>query len=278
MADELKKSVTSSLQDSGYISTDLSHLHTSSISSSGYYSRLDSVDSAPWQTLFDPSEPTSIFHAIKSNQPERLVTILDQIPHQSCLDFTDEEGRSPLVLACLLGQEDMVRMLVVSGADINKGEGDGAVHVCARVGSASCLEALGRCVDVSEAKEGVTYQGVDWDNRNWEGYTPLHLSILFGHQHVTQLLLWMSAPTSTPDLKAGRSPLHVAVEKDDLDSLKLLLQYEKNYSLEDYGGRTPYDLARMNGQKEICRFLEAKDADVGGSYMSDGDSSDEMEE
>ncbi len=133
-------------QDSGYQSTmdssmDSSHLKTSSISSSGYYSRLDSVDSVdptpsqlPWQhyVTIDDSELTPLHKSVISKNAELLQKILQISPHPSVLNVQTE-----------FSLETALHFAVkMNEIDVKDFQGNNVVHLAARYGFCDVLELL----------------------------------------------------------------------------------------------------------------------------------------
>ncbi|KAI1416004.1 hypothetical protein F5Y13DRAFT_186857 [Hypoxylon sp. FL1857] len=90
-------------------------------------------------------------------------------------------------------------------------------------------------------------------NRQTDAGTALRLSILHGNRPVTKRIL--DHPDIDPNLSGrnGKSPLHVAVRYEDLDSVKLLLAHPGiDTDVRDASGRTAGEIAnlRLKGRQD----------------------------
>lgn len=73
-------------------------------------------------------------------------------PHQMLLDTHNDEAQSPLHLAVLTQQWEIVRWLIVAGARPNTRNlcGDSPLHIAARKGDINCCVAITKSVDKRE--------------------------------------------------------------------------------------------------------------------------------
>lgn len=80
--------------------------------------------------------------------------------------------------------------------------------------------------------------------------------------------------------KAGRTPLHMAVERNDGQLMGFLLNECQNINIEvmTYGGLTPYQVAAILGRDSMLLMLEEHGADPLMTPESDYDSSDDESE
>lgn len=108
-------------------------------------------------------------------------------------------------------------------------------------------------------------QGVDLNFRDDEGYTPLHSAIdrQLGDKHqVLALLLAAGAPVNRKGLNDW-TPAHMAAARDDVEALRLLVQYGADLTMrtdiDDYA--TPLEEARSLGKLSAARYLESVDKD-----------------
>lgn len=58
------------------------------------------------------------------------------------------------------------------------------------------------------------------------------------------------------DGKSGRTPLHHAVETENMDSIAELLKYGANPSEPSFSGNTPIQIASGRGMQAIRQLLE----------------------
>ncbi len=62
--------------------------------------------------------------------------------------------------------------------------------------------------------------------------------------------------------ESGQTPLHIAVQMDDVDLVELLLENTKDVNVPDEEGVTPMHLAAQSRQKDVAELLLAKKANV----------------
>jgi ankyrin repeat protein len=167
------------------------------------------------------------------------------------------EGNSPLNCAILANQEDAVRFLLGSGADVNsKDMKIPPVFLAASVGSigvAKMLIAQGTWnanaaswtgqayfVDVcnSENIEGIELlleNGAKANTTNQTGRPVLAQAVKKGNIELVRLLLKYGANPDTSDL-SGNSLLSIAASQDRMDMMKLLLESGTNASSKNLSG------------------------------------------
>jgi len=138
---------------------------------------------------------------------------------------------SPLYLAVLLGDRDMVRLLLKHHANVN-GQSlfqDTPLHCAVTCRRGNIVEDL-------------LAHGADVSIRNQYGQTPLHRAASSGDPKIMALLLTPknAEPDAQDDL--GRSPLHYAALNDHLPIVKLLNAHQADFDLKDQLGETPRDI------------------------------------
>jgi ankyrin repeat protein len=101
------------------------------------------------------------------------------------------------------------------------------------------------------------------------GWTPIHCvsqgfqnsyipSVYQSLPDVARLLLEHGADANAqlPDSDdSGRTPLHVTMEFNNAEVVRVLLEHGANVDAEDSEGRTPYQIASANGYDEIMKLL-----------------------
>lgn len=90
--------------------------------------------------------------------------------------------------------------------------------------------------------------GVDPNQIDELGNTPLHYAVHIGSKEVTDLLLTYNANPNTRNNK-GKTPLHIAVQVDNDYLVRRLLLYGAGRDIQDIDGNTPVHLAAHNAQK-----------------------------
>jgi ankyrin repeat protein len=72
---------------------------------------------------------------------------------------------------------------------------------------------------------------------------------------IIRLLATHGADLNAVD-RAGNTALHCAAEFGDLEVVELLLRLGARHDLKNGKNKTPYDIAWLKGQKEVCRLLQ----------------------
>jgi hypothetical protein len=161
------------------------------------------------------------------------------------VNATNFNGRTPLLIASMYGQVEMVRFLLGLGADMQ------ATTNSTHAGTVNALElaAMHGHADVVRA---LLQAGADptWGN----GATPLHWAAMSGHVEVIKVL-----GTNPALLEANRSglgtPLHVAARDKQLQAVKALLDLGASPNSRSEYGRTPLHEAVGQGSVDVVKML-----------------------
>lgn len=103
--------------------------------------------------------------------------------------------------------------------------------------------------------------GADINYRNSEGWIPLTSAVFWGRRDCVEVLIRL--PIANPRLRLqvdipslkGRTALHVAVRKDKLDLIPLLVGARADINAKDIDGWTPLHHAVFNSRSEAVRLL-----------------------
>ncbi len=95
------------------------------------------------------------------------------------------------------------------------------------------------------------------DIENDEEETPFELAVYVENIELVRLLLKNRKINVNKAGFCGITPLHRAVESDDIVLVKLLLDYGANVKVKDDFGETPLSMAKENENKEIIQLLQA---------------------
>ncbi|VUC26434.1 unnamed protein product [Clonostachys rosea] len=171
-------------------------------------------------------------------------------------------GETPLIVSCKIGQVEIAKRLLSSGADILS-DVEGGVPLCmaadrGHVGVARVLLEAGADVDVRDVGK--------------IGQTPLLLASFRGHLEMAKLLVDNEADVSLPDM-LGNTPLLVAVREGHLQVAQLLVNAGADVNVSSNGGHSPLLFACMKSNVAIAELLIDKGADIsavvgkGGSLL-----------
>merc|ERR1712240_372334 len=228
-----------------------------------------------WRELYeaDKDGDCQLHLAIASGFTEVVFALIRMAPHPAYLDIQNNELYAPLHIAVLMNQPNMVRRLVVAGAtnDIRDQEGNTPLHLASKRGYLECAEALLRSVSVEELKEA-SAQACEshrnlhkiLDYKNYNGEHSIHLATFGQHYNFIRFLCWSGADMNATEGRSGRTPLHYAAGKRDLHMVALLAAKkslggcEVNLNMRDYYGRTPVQLAFINGFTDVTALLSSQ--------------------
>lgn len=185
----------------------------------------------------------------------------------------DRHGRTPLHDAQRHGHDDTARMLLEAGGEIGSAElADELCDAAADGGAAHTLENLLRF-------------GADVNAPSADARTALHMAAAAGHAENVRLLLAHRADVNAAD-RRGHTPLHdafrceraevsrlllgsgghmgsfdgafalnLAAARDDVATLRRLVEHGITVNSYDAGRRTPLHLAVSNAAVSACHFL-----------------------
>ncbi len=113
----------------------------------------------------------------------------------AAVNVSDDGGYTPLMLAALYGEEEMVELLIAEGANVNAATKWGAT-------------ALTRAAQDGKTKivELLLSNGADVNRREYDGYTALSRAAMNGHEKIVQMLIAKGA-----DLNIRTKHAHTAL-------------------------------------------------------------------
>ena len=157
-----------------------------------------------------------------AEEVKRLNTLLADVNTNNCL-----------IEAVLWGHNDVVKIFIDVGADIDTPYGGTTLSIAAHLGYKEIVNTL---LDA----------GAVIDKADYEGMTPLHKAVRYGHNGVVELLIERGALPDIPDVN-GQTPLHMAVKNGKYHMIKLLTEGGADPYREDRRGITPIQEATNQG-------------------------------
>ncbi|XP_071325726.1 B-cell lymphoma 3 protein homolog [Trachinotus anak] len=169
------------------------------------------------------------------------------------IDIYNNLRQTPLHLAVITQQADMVDVLLRAGADPAALDRNGqtALHLCCEYNQRECLSVV-----LSRSSSSTCLE-----SRNYEGLSPLHLAVLLGHKDLARMLLDAGADINAMDIKSGQSPLMHAVESNNVDMVHFLIENGCDVNSQSYSGNTALHSACGRGQVDTVRLLLKSGAD-----------------
>ncbi|XP_023311139.1 serine/threonine-protein phosphatase 6 regulatory ankyrin repeat subunit A-like [Anoplophora glabripennis] len=160
------------------------------------------------------------------------------------LDMRDKNGHTPLHLAILKGNLEVVNFLVKHKADVNVTDNSGrtSLQLAAKNGNLDIVKLL---ID----------HGVDVNNQGNDGWTALLTAVWEGQLNTVKFLITeCNADMNTID-KDGRTAVHLAASEGHLETLVFLLQCGMDAEVRDNDGRTAIHLAALGSPSYLPRFF-----------------------
>jgi ankyrin repeat protein len=184
-----------------------------------------------------------------------LVKLLLSDQYRARLDV--DRGKNALHLAVDRGHEEIVRLLVDAGADVN--------HSHSLIMTNSVLHtALGqRNVNINIVHILLTH-GADVNALSgWNAESPLQIVVWSGQKELTRMLVDAGANVNYVNLRsndpvAKNLPLQHAVEQQNIDLVRILLGAKANIGAVGYRWKTPLWTAAKCGHEDIVKlFLDS---------------------
>jgi uncharacterized protein len=159
---------------------------------------------------FDPNTrdeqgQTGLLIAMREPSPKVIQVLLDS--PKTDVELRNAKDESPLMLAALKGQQDLVTRLIARDADINK-PGWTPLHYAATGGHVAIMKQLLE-----------SYAFIDAQSPN--GSTPLMMAAMYGSSAAVQLLLDEGADTAMKN-QLGMTALDFAQRANRQDAVRLL--------------------------------------------------------
>ena len=159
---------------------------------------------------FDPNTrdeqgQTGLLIAMREPSPKVIQVLLDS--PKTDVELRNAKDESPLMLAALKGQQDLVTRLIARDADINK-PGWTPLHYASTGGHVAIMKQLLE-----------SYAFIDAQSPN--GSTPLMMAAMYGSSAAVQLLLDEGADTAMKN-QLGMTALDFAQRANRQDAVRLL--------------------------------------------------------
>ncbi|KAJ9583105.1 hypothetical protein L9F63_022548, partial [Diploptera punctata] len=174
-----------------------------------------------------------------------MLTILCRGQHRSIINDRNKKDETPLHIAVLQNQAQIVRMLLSFGANPNcvTTDGDTPLHLAVTNAFEDCI------VELLDKNNYLRYSyTLDFNLTNYEGWTPLHRAAREKNLSAIKKLVLAGVDVNKPDTKYGRTVLHIAVEEGTLQYRRhfvVITQIDVNAA--NFDGNTALHLAVVHG-------------------------------
>jgi ankyrin repeat protein len=185
------------------------------------------------------------------------------------VDF--DNVRTPLHYAANAGHLEIVRILLESGANVNKRfHRTTSLHIAAEKGHLEVVQLLINSNSninqtkplYSAAQEGhlevvqlLIDHNADVNQAGEDGWTPLHKAAREGHLGVVQLLIDHNAYLNQAN-RASWTPLYIATSEEHLEIVKVLIKHDANVYATTNEGKTILDTALHSNDQEIIKLVK----------------------
>ena len=178
------------------------------------------------------------------------------ISKEADLNVVNADGKTPLMIAASKRSEEILRMLLENGAEIDKRND--------RNSDRYKWTALMYAVNIGYSK-GVKIlieNGADVNKKDNDGWTALMLAASSNDKEmVKHLVAHPKIEINNQDLK-GKTALIYAAENNEIEVIKLLLEKGAEVNISDKTGRTALIYTVRIGSSEIAELLINNGADI----------------
>ncbi|KAJ8130645.1 hypothetical protein O1611_g2981 [Lasiodiplodia mahajangana] len=196
---------------------------------------------------------TALYIAVSQENVAVVGAILEAVSREEAMkfiDIPDNNGETPLLVACALASTGIVQLLLDQGSNPN--ERDAALwsplHEAAKQNNIGIMTMLFR----ARANANI---------RTRNHSTPLSIAAQNGGADAIRLLIDKGANIDAID-KNGYSALHRAVQRRHLDCVELLVSAGANINTRGDTGFTPLHMAIGRDQYDIVNYLLEHGADA----------------
>ncbi|MFT7810539.1 NF-kappa-B inhibitor alpha-like [Arapaima gigas] len=197
----------------------------------------------PWKQQRTEDGDTLLHLAIIHEAKDYAVGMINMSRNDPFLNVQNHQKQTPLHLAVITEQADLVARLLEAGCDSQLVDdcGNTALHIACKKGSLHCFGVLTQ-VHIQHLRSIMA-------TPNYSGHNCLHLASVHGFLSLVESLIQLGADVDAQEHCNGRTALHLAVDLQNLELVRLLVNKGANVNSLTYGGHTAYHLTygRPNG-------------------------------
>ncbi|XP_020482258.2 nuclear factor NF-kappa-B p100 subunit isoform X1 [Labrus bergylta] len=187
---------------------------------------------------------------------QQLIHTLLSSQQQNTLNTANHLRQTPLHLAVITRQVKVVEVLLRAGADPSLVDKDGRnpLHLAALAGDQNTLRPL--LAHLGERHTNLV------NTPDYHGLHPLHLAVRREGERCLRLLVEGGAKINAPEQKSGNTALHLAVRENQFKvACTLITELKADVNACTFGGNTPLHMAASLGSPTLCSMLIAAGAD-----------------
>ncbi|XP_056386540.1 nuclear factor NF-kappa-B p100 subunit [Hyla sarda] len=207
---------------------------------------------------------------------QQMVDVLQGMPNQHIFNMCNNLHQTPLHLGVITKQYQTVNILLKGRADptILDRYGNSVLHLAVQAGDVRMLQVL-----LENKFSGYKHL---LNMPDYNGLYPVHWAVKVKSEKCLEMLVRSGAHVNAAERKSGRSPLHIAVEMDNLNIAISLVKLGADVNAQTFGGNTPLHLAASLGSPVLTRMLISaganaqleNDEPVRAAASSDSDDTD----
>ena len=178
------------------------------------------------------------------NMSEDSISQHPSLPEIPNIDEPDNQGFPWIVKAAREGTEELVRKLLMSGANVEASHTSTRRHALAE----ASIQGHQKIVDL------LIEEKCPLNSSDAEGNTALHHASRKGHLAIVRSLVKSGADINATG-SDNRSALHLAMEAPYQNVVMLLIQHKANVNARDASFRTPLHIGASQGNVAMCNYL-----------------------
>nr|XP_045728495.1 85/88 kDa calcium-independent phospholipase A2 isoform X1 [Mirounga angustirostris] len=200
------------------------------------------------------------------------------------LNQVNNQGQTPLHLACQMGKQEMVRVLLLCNARCNiMGSAGYPIHTAMKFSHKGCAEMIismdSNQIHSKDPRYGASplhwaktaemarmllKRGCDVNSTSCAGNTALHVAVMRNRFDCVMVLLTYGANADARG-EHGNTPLHLAMSKDNVEMIKALIVFGAEVDTPNDFGETPAFIAskisKLVTRKTLLTLLRTVGAD-----------------
>ncbi|XP_071125223.1 uncharacterized protein [Mytilus edulis] len=200
--------------------------------------------------LVDKETGSNILHIVSSLGYSDFIHHLIRFDKHPGINKKNNDGETPLHIACQNGHLRCVQLLKQNKAVVNEKDLSSRtpIHFGCEAGNLDIVEYLIRNDAMINIKDK-------------KGLTPLHIASDKGHYNVVKCLVENKAKINDQD-ESGKTPLHYACEKSIVNIVRYLVTHKAQVNKCDNQICSPLHCACICGNKEVAELLINNKASV----------------
>ncbi|XP_065593019.1 nuclear factor NF-kappa-B p105 subunit isoform X1 [Cyrtonyx montezumae] len=185
---------------------------------------------------------------------KNLLEVMPDMNYTNIINMRNDLYQTPLHLAVITKQAEVVEDLLKAGANVNllDRHGNSVLHLAAAEGDDKILSLF---LKHQKASSMINLC-------NGEGLGAIHMVVMANSLSCLKLLIAAGVNVNAQEQKSGRTALHLAVEQENLPLAGcLLLEGDADVDSTTYDGTTPLHIAAGRGFTKLAAVLKAAGAD-----------------